>query len=194
MWTIKEYKGNILTIKSIDKYSFDEIKEKDENIKEETKKIIDNKGTAYVLYKKNVIKLIYIFKKVTRKGKDILILNKKIILDEVKEHKAEFEKDLETEIFKITLADKTNISKIIFKNNEYSTPTIKIGKLEISVSLIWIINGILFTIMFDNFIWFIIYAIIAFANGYEVHASKQEIEKKTKKKKRTKKSKSTEEK
>lgn len=190
IWSVKGYGGYQLTQKMLDneKWSFSELEKVEKNIKKELKKCLNDGGEIFILSKKKVVKAAYIFKTITEKDEKVLILDKKMVLEEVEKCVDEFENDLEV-VLGETLMERTDLNKAIWRDNEIEPVKVKIGKYEISTSIIWILVGLMFGFMFDSFMWFIIYFCIALSSGYaiksdvKINKKKIETEKNKKKKK-----------
>jgi len=190
IWSVKGYNGYQLTKKMLEneKWSFDELEKVNPKIKKELEKCLNSGGEVFALTKKKIFKAAYLFKVIEQENEKILVIDKKIILDEVEKCVEEFENDLEV-VLGETLIERTDLNKAIWRDNEIEPIKIKIGKHEISASLIWIAVGLMFWILFDSFLWFIVYLCIAFSSGYAVKSnvkiSKKKIDaEKTKKKKK----------
>ena len=60
---------------------------------------------------------------------------------------------------------------------------LKIGKLEIPLSIIWMLVGVAFWFLFDDFMWFVIYLCIGVSSGYAVKVNEPKRKLKKSKKK-----------
>ena len=74
------------------------------------------------------------------------------------------------------------ITKVIWNDKEIEPSKVKIGKWEIPVSFVWIMAGIIFWMIFDDFIWFTIYLCIGISCGYvvKINESKRKFQKEKK--------------
>lgn len=167
--SVKGYSIQQVTLKMLEnnKWNFEELEEKDSKIKKEIKEVIENGGTVYSLDKKKVLKTVYLFKLITDDKDKILTFDKKVVLDEITEDViTEFENDMTTLLGEAVAGEE--ITKAIWGDKEIEPSRVKIGKLEIPVSFIWILLGIMFWLFFDNLILFVIYLCVGVSSGYAI--------------------------
>lgn len=185
--SVKGYSIQQVSLKMLEnkKWNFSELEEKDVNIKKDIKGVLENGGTVFALDKKKVLKTVYLFKLVTEDKEKTLVFDKKVVLDEITEDVIkEFEDDMTTLLGETVSGEE--ITKVVWEDKEIEPSKVKIGKWEIPLSFIWIMVGIIFWMLFDDFIWFVIYLCIGISSGYAVKVNepkrKLEKSKKTKKK------------
>lgn len=184
--SVKGYGIQQISLKMIEnkKWNFDELVDKESNIKNEIKEVLENGGTVFALAKKKVFKTVYLFKLVDSKKEKYLEFYKKIILDELTNDAIkEFEDDMTTLLGEAVAGDE--VSKVIWGDKEIELSKVKIGKLEIPLSIIWMLVGVAFWFLFDDFMWFVIYLCIGVSSGYAVKVNEpkrklKKIKKKTK--------------
>lgn len=138
-WNVKGYKGIEMNATEITKFNFNEIGIADSKIVEKIEKTFKNNGVVFALHKKKVIKAIYIFKLVTKGKLKTLILDEKIILEEVDKCVEEFEKDLETTILNSLFYSRSDINKIIWHDKEITeTKLVNNNTIKIAKVFIWL--------------------------------------------------------
>lgn len=187
--SVKGYGIQQISLKMLEnkKWNFSELEIKDSDIKNEIKSVIENGGTVFALEKKKIFKAVYLFKLVNDSDDKYLSFDKKIVLDEIIEDAIkEFEDDMTTLLGEAVAGEE--VSKVIWGEKEIELSKIKIGKLEIPLSIIWMLMGILFWLLFDDFMWFVIYLCIGVSSGYAVKINEPKRKlKKSKKKTKEKK-------
>ncbi|MBQ3510858.1 MAG: hypothetical protein IJA30_01020 [Bacilli bacterium] len=187
--SVKGYGIQQISLKMLEnkKWNFSELEIKDSDIKNEIKSVIENGGTVFALEKKKIFKAVYLFKLVNDSDDKYLSFAKKIVLDEIIEDAIkEFEDDMTTLLGEAVAGEE--VSKVIWGEKEIELSKIKIGKLEIPLSIIWMLMGILFWLLFDDFMWFVIYLCIGVSSGYAVKINEPKRKlKKSKKKTKEKK-------
>lgn len=187
--SVKGYGIQQISLKMLEnkKWNFSELEIKDSDIKNEIKFVIENGGTVFALEKKKIFKAVYLFKLVNDSDDKYLSFDKKIVLDEIIEDAIkEFEDDMTTLLGEAVAGEE--VSKVIWGEKEIELSKIKIGKLEIPLSIIWMLMGILFWLLFDDFMWFVIYLCIGVSSGYAVKINEPKRKlKKSKKKTKEKK-------
>lgn len=186
--SVKGYSIQQFSLKMLEnkKWDFSELEEKDANIKKDIKEVLENGGTVFALDKKKVLKTVYLFKLVTKDKEKILVFDKKVVLDEMTEDAIkEFEDDMTTLLGETVSGEE--ITKVVWEDKEIEPSKVKIGKWEIPLSFIWISVGVIFWMLFDDFIWFVIYLCIGISSGYavKVNEPKRKLEKNKKAKKKT---------
>lgn len=187
--SVKGYGIQQISLKMLEnsKWSFNELEESDSDIKKAIKKVIEDGGVVYALEKKKVFKTVYLFKMVFDKEEKYLSFDKSVILEEINEAAIkEFEDDMT-----ILLGEEVSqgdITKAIWGDKEIEPSKVKIGKWEIPLSIIWMLVGIAFWILFDDFMWFVIYLCIGVSSGYavKVNEPKRKLNKRKKVKKTSK--------
>lgn len=187
--SVKGYGIQQISLKMLEnsKWSFNELEESDSDIKKTIKKVIEDGGVVYALEKKKVFKTVYLFKMVFDKEEKYLSFDKSVILEEINEAAIkEFEDDMT-----ILLGEEVSqgdITKAIWGDKEIEPSKVKIGKWEIPLSIIWMLVGIAFWILFDDFMWFVIYLCIGVSSGYavKVNEPKRKLNKHKKVKKTSK--------
>lgn len=173
-----------ITSKNIKKWDFSKIKKDDSDIKNDVERIIKNDGVIFCLYKKKILVSLYLFELTVENDKQVLRLYKNITLDEANDCIDEFEEDMVV-LLGDTVADSSSrIDKAFWQDKEIEPEHIKVGKLEISTSLIWILVGIIFWIIFDSFIFFVIYLCLSVSSGYAVKTTEKKRKLTKSKKKR----------
>ena len=187
--SVKGYGIQQISLKMLEnkKWNFSELEIKDSDIKNEIKSVIENGGTVFALEKKKIFKAVYLFKLVNDSDDKYLSFDKKIVLDEIIEDAIkEFEDDMTTLLGEAVAGEE--VSKVVWGEKEIELSKIKIGKLEIPLSIIWMLMGILFWLLFDDFMWFVIYLCIGVSSGYAVRINEPKRKlKKSKKKTKEKK-------
>lgn len=187
--SVKGYGIQQISLKMLEnkKWNFSELEIKDSDIKNEIKSVIENEGTVFALEKKKIFKAVYLFKLVNDSDDKYLSFDKKIVLDEIIEDAIkEFEDDMTTLLGEAVAGEE--VSKVVWGEKEIELSKIKIGKLEIPLSIIWMLMGILFWLLFDDFMWFVIYLCIGVSSGYAVKINEPKRKlKKSKKKTKEKK-------
>ena len=187
--SVKGYGIQQISLKMLEnkKWNFSELEIKDSDIKNEIKSVIENGGTVFSLEKKKIFKAVYLFKLVNDSDDKYLSFDKKIVLDEIIEDAIkEFEDDMTTLLGEAVAGEE--VSRVIWGEKEIELSKIKIGKLEIPLSIIWMLMGILFWLLFDDFMWFVIYLCIGVSFGYAVKINEPKRKlKKSKKKTKEKK-------
>lgn len=187
--SVKGYSIQQVSLKMLDnkKWNFDELEEKDSDIKKKIKQVIEDGGTVFSLDKKKTFKAIYLFKLSSNDKEKYLTFEDKVIMDELTDDVIkEFEEDMTTLLGEAVAGDE--ISKVIWGDKEIELSKVKIGKLEVPLSIIWMLVGIIFWILFDDFMWFVIYLCIGVSSGYavKINEPKRKLSK-SKKSKRSKK-------
>lgn len=178
--SVKGYSIQQVSLKMLEnkKWDFSELETKDSDIKKNIKDVIENGGFVFALDKKKVLKTVYLFKLVNEENNKILIFDKKLVLVEITEQVIkEFEEDMTTLLGEEVFGEE--ISKVLWEDKEIEPSTVKIGKWEIPLLCIWIMVGIIFWMLFDDFIWFVIYLCIGISSGYvvKINGPKRKIEK-----------------
>lgn len=170
-----------LKILKNNKFDFSELENLDFNIKMDIKNVLENGGTVFSLDKKNVLKTVYLFKLIKEGQESILTFDNKIVLDEITiDVINEFEENMTTLLGEAVSEEE--ITKVIWNDKEIEPSKVKIGKWEIPVSFVWIMAGIIFWMIFDDFIWFTIYLCIGISCGYvvKINESKRKFQKEKK--------------
>jgi len=157
---IKGYRICDVTSKSFEvkKYSFDELKNKNSKIEDEIKKILNDGGKVFGLTKDKTLKLVYLFKKVDKDEQRTLEIQKKVVLDECLNCIDEFEENLEL-ILEGELMCNKSIDKAIWNNKEFLR-----GSNNKFFPIMWISIGIVFSILFNSYIWLFIYTLIGLSS------------------------------
>lgn len=162
-----------ITSKNQKKWDYSRLKKENTDIKNSVEKVLKNDGVIFGLYKKKVLVSVYLFEHVTEGDEEILRLYDHVTLEEANECVDEFEEDMVV-LLGDTVADSSSrINRAYWKDKEIEPEIIKVGKLEISTSLIWILIGIIFWIIFDSFIFFIIYLCLSVSSGYVVKTTEK---------------------
>ncbi len=170
--SVKGYGIQQISLKMLEnkKWNFDELEKNESDIKNEIKDVLENGGAVFALAKKKVFKTVYLFKLVDSKEEKYLEFYKKLILDELTDDAIkEFEDDMTTLLGETVAGEE--VSKVIWGDKEIELSKVKIGKLEIPLSIIWMLVGVAFWILFDDFMWFVIYLCIGVSSGYAVKVS-----------------------
>lgn len=187
--SVKGYGIQQISLKMLEnkKWNFTELEEIDSDIKKDIEKVIDGGGVVYALEKKKVFKTVYLFKTVSDKEEKYLSFDKSVILEEINDAAIkEFEDDMTTLLGEEV--SQGEITKVIWGDKEIESSKVKIGKWEIPLSIIWMLVGIAFWILFDDFMWFVIYLCIGVSSGYavKVNEPKRKLNKRKKVKKTSK--------
>lgn len=194
--SIKGYEVLEITKKTIEKkkWSLEELENIDSEIIKKIEEVLESKGFVFAFGKKinkrRVIKGIYIFKLVTNEDGKILIFDKKMFVEDISEEIIfEFEDALDS-VLGSAVSEK-QVHKVIFGEKEFEIKKIKIGKYEVSSTLLWIIWGIVTWILTKNVMWLCLGVVFGSTLGYVVKVNgkkistkvlKRKIKKKTKKK------------
>ena len=188
--SIKEYKTLEITKKVLQngKWSFGEF---DKNLVKELFEVLNNGGFIFALGKKieknKVVKSIYVFK-LEKQGDDkILVFDKSLFTEEIREEVLnKFIENLDSILG--TLVSERHVSKAFFEEKEFEAKKIKIGKKEVSVMILWLLWGIITSILTKDVIWLCLGVCFGSTSSYtlkvngEVQSEKKEKTKKKKKK------------
>lgn len=188
--SIKEYKTLEITKKVLQngKWSFGEF---DKNLVKELFEVLNNGGFIFALGKKieknKVVKGIYVFK-LEKQGDDkILVFDKSLFTEEIREEVLnKFIENLDSILG--TLVSERHVSKAFFEEKEFEAKKIKIGKKEVSVMILWLLWGIITSILTKDVIWLCLGVCFGSTSSYtlkvngEVQSEKKEKTKKKKKK------------
>ena len=188
--SIKEYKTLEITKKVLQngKWSFGEF---DKNLVKELFEVLNNGGFIFALGKKieknKVVKGIYVFK-LEKQGDDkILVFDRSLFTEEVREEVLnKFIENLDSILG--TLVSERHVSKAFFEEKEFEAKKIKIGKKEVSVMILWLLWGIITSILTKDVIWLCLGVCFGSTSSYtlkvngEVQSEKKEKTKKKKKK------------
>lgn len=188
--SIKEYKTLEITKKVLQngKWSFGEF---DKNLVKELFEVLNNGGFIFALGKKieknKVVKGIYVFK-LEKQGDDkILVFDKSLFTEEIREEVLnKFIENLDSILG--TLVSERHVSKAFFEAKEFEAKKIKIGKKEVSVMILWLLWGIITSILTKDVIWLCLGVCFGSTSSYtlkvngEVQSEKKEKTKKKKKK------------
>lgn len=188
--SIKEYKTLEITKKVLQngKWSFGEF---DKNLVKELFEVLNNGGFIFALGKKieknKVVKGIYVFK-LEKQGDDkILVFDKSLFTEEIREEVLnKFIENLDSILG--TLVSERHVSKAFFEEKEFEAKKIKIGKKEVSVMILWLLWGIITSILTKDVIWLCLGVCFGSTSSYtlkvngEVPSEKKEKTKKKKKK------------
>lgn len=128
---------------------FDEIKNKDLNVKEKIQNILSNHGIIYGLKKDKKLKAVYLFESITEDKKRILKFTEKILLEEInKEIQEEFEKDITEELSEFVSLEE--YSKIVWDENVIVPKMVKVGKYNLPLGSLMFVVGVIFGILTDD--------------------------------------------
>ena len=197
---IKEYKVLEVTKKTLEKkkWIFDEL---DGKVVKEIEETLENKGFVFALGKKidkkKIIKGVYIFKLESKDDEKVLIFDKKVFAEEIREEVIfEFEDAIDS-VLGSAVSEK-HVNKAVFGEKEFEIKKVKIGKYEVSTTLLWLIWGLITWILTDDVLWFCLGIVFGTSMGYVVKVNGKQIAtnelKRAKKKESKKKSKKDEKK
>lgn len=169
MFGVKDYSIRQISLKMLEnnKWDFGELEKVDSNIKNDIKEVLGSGGIVFALDKKKIFKTAYLFKIVTDGDNKILIFKKKVSLEEVaKAEIKEFEEEMTTLLGEEV--SQGEVVKVIWGDKEIESSKVKIGKWEIPLSFIWLLVGVIFWFLFDDFMLFVIYLCIGVSSGYVI--------------------------
>lgn len=183
--SVKGYSIEQISLKMLDnkKWDFSQLEKEESNIKIVMKELLENNGVIFALSKKKVINAVYLFKLVVEDNDKTLLFDTKLLSSEITDEMIEeFENDITTLLGEVVVDEE--FTKAIWKDQEIEISKVKIGKMEIPVAVVWILAGIIFSILFDDFLLFTIYLCIGISSGYivKVSGTKTKKDKSTKKK------------
>ena len=177
---IKEYKLFEITKRVLEKEKWDlkEIKKENPDIIDELNDVIDNKGVIFALGrkidKKKIVKGIYIFKCEVKEQEKILTFDRTLFSEVIRDEVIhQFEDEIDSLLG--SSVSENMYSKAVFRDREFVVKKVKLGKYEISVSLLWMFGGILLWILNKDVIWFMFGIVFAFSFGYAVHIDGKKI-------------------
>lgn len=168
---IKEYKIFEITKGVLEKGKWDleEIKKENPDIVDELKDVINNKGVIFALGrkidKKKIVKGIYIFKCKIKETEKILIFDRTLFSEVIRDEVInQFEDEVDS-LLGSGISENV-YSKAVFRNREFEIKKVKLGKYEISASILWICGGVVLWILTKDYIWFLFGIVFAFTFGY----------------------------
>lgn len=146
---VKGYGICNVTKKKIEKEDFlSELQKVDSNIKAEILEVLESQGYVYGLKKKKVLKAVYLFDNKQEENKKVLVFNKSICSEEIKDIIKEFENVLITELKgKVVIEE---FSKVIWNDIEILPRNIRNGKFSMLAFSLCFFLGFLFGIGTDN--------------------------------------------
>lgn len=192
--SIKEYKILEITkgVLKKGKWSFDEF---DKKLVDELTDVVNNGGFIFALGKKidkkKIVKGIYIFK-LEKQGDDkILVFDKKIFSEAIREEVLNrFIENLDSILG--SLVSERHVVRAYFGDKEFEAKKVKIGKKEISVMVLWLLWGIITSILTNDVIWLCLGVCFGTTSSYtlkvngEIQSGKKEKKVKSKNKKEKK--------
>ena len=151
---------------------FARLLEKDANIKKEIEEVIDNKGVVFGYKKSGEIKALSFFVPEDNNEK-VMKHSRDLYLDDLDEkQKQTFEKIVENHLSESVSGGE--YEKVDWNNKSFTQKKVKIGKTEVGVGGLFIIGGVIASIIFDDLIWLC----IGFAVGLSAGTVVSEINKK----------------
>lgn len=128
---------------------FNEIENRDSNIREKLESVLQNKGLVFGLKKDKKLKAVYIFESANEDKKKILRFTEKILLDEIdNEIQEKFEKDLINEFKELVSLEE--YAKVEWNENVIVPKTLKVGKHSVPIGSLIFLLFIIFGIIIDD--------------------------------------------
>lgn len=188
---IKEYKVLEITKKVFEKkkWSLDEF---DSTVINEIEKTLDNDGFVLALgrkiEKKKIVKGIYIFKKETKDNENIINFDKNVFVENIRE---EIIDDFENAVddYLGAAVSEQQAHRAFFRDKEFELKKVKVGKYELSATLLWILWGTITWILTQDVMWLCLGVVFGTSCGYAVKVNGKAISVNESKKKKKKKSK-----
>lgn len=188
--SIKEYKIFEITKKTLSKskWSFEEF---ESNVSGELFGVLDNGGFVFALGRKQeknkIVKGIYVFKLEENNGDKNLIFSKSLFSEEIREEVLiKFVEHLDSVLG--SLVSEKHVSSVIFNEKKFIPKNIKIGKKEVSVMILWLLWGLITSILTKDVIWLCLGVCFGTTTSYtlEVNGVEQKTQKKQRKKEKKK--------
>ena len=189
---VKEYRVIEITKKVLEKKKWS-LEEFDKESLDKIDEILDNDGLIFALGrkvdKKKIIKGLYLFNKQTKDDETIIVFDKTIFVEDIRDEVIfEFEDAIDS--FLGAAVSEKKVKKAYFKDKEYEVKIVKIGKYEVSATILWILWGAITWILTQDVIWLCLGVIFGTTCGYVVKVNGKVIsvkKSKNKKKKNNKK-------
>ncbi len=188
--SIKEFKILEITKRVLQKgkWSFEEF---DKNLVNELSEVLNDGGFIFALGKKieknKIVKGIYIFRLEKQGDEKILVFDKSIFAEVIREEVLnKFVENLDSILG--TLVSERHVTKAFFEEKEFEVKKIKIGKKEVSVMILWLLWGVITSILTKDVIWLCLGVCFGSTSSYtlkvngEIPSEKKEKSKKKKKK------------
>ena len=189
---VKEYRVIEITKKVLEKKKWS-LEEFDKESLDKIDEILDNDGLIFALGrkvdKKKIIKGLYLFNKQTKDDEIIIVFDKTIFVEDIRDEVIfEFEDAIDS--FLGAAVSEKKVKKAYFKDKEYEVKIVKIGKYEVSATILWILWGAITWILTQDVFWLCLGVIFGTTCGYVVKVNGKVIsvkKSKNKKKKNNKK-------
>lgn len=189
---IKEYKVLEITKKVFEKkkWSLDEF---DSSVMDEINETLNNDGLVLALGRKveknKIVKGVYIFKKEIRDDENIITFDKNVFVEEIRE---EIVRDFENAVddYLGAVVSEQQAHRAFFRDKEFELKKVKVGKYELSSTLLWILWGVITWVLTQDVMWLCLGVVFGSSCGYAVKVNGKAIsvnESKKKKKKESKK-------
>lgn len=189
---VKEYRVIEITKKVLEKKKWS-LEEFDKESLDKIDEILDNDGLIFALGrkvdKKKIIKGLYLFNKQTKDDEIIIVFDKTIFVEDIRDEVIfEFEDAIDS--FLGAAVSEKKVKKAYFKDKEYEVRIVKIGKYEVSATILWILWGAITWILTQDVFWLCLGVVFGTTCGYVVKVNGKVIsvkKSKNKKKKNNKK-------
>ena len=184
--SVKNYSLVEISLKMFEnkKWSFEELSSKKSNIEKKIKEVLTNGGFVYALHRKKVLKAVYLFKLVTEDDKKSILFDCKVLVDELTTDVIdEYENDIVT--FLGELVSEGEYVKAVFNGKEIEPVQVKLGKWQIPILFLWLIVGVVLSILLKDSFWIPIFLCLGLSSGYIVDGKtpSEVVKKKTTEKK-----------
>jgi len=138
-WQIKGYSGINLTEEKLlqKKYSFKEIEKEDKEVLKNIEESLKKGGIVFCLHKKDIIKVVYIFKLTTKSKQKTLVFDSKIVLEEASRCIKAFERDIHTVLNSIMI-NRHDIDKAIWQDKEITREKRFNSNIKAVKTIIWV--------------------------------------------------------
>lgn len=191
---VKEYRVIEITKKVLEKKKWS-LEEFDKECLDKINEVLSNDGLIFALgrkiEKKKIVKGLYIFNKQIKDDESMIVFEKTIFAEDIREEVLfEFEDAIDSYLGAVVSEQK--VKRAVFKDKEFELKKVKIGKYEVSATVLWILWGVITWILTQDIMWLCLGIVFGTSCGYAVKINGKVLsvkEAKNKKKKNDKKNK-----